>query len=58
MQQLKNNTSKIFKIAFLYQACTWFLEIAFVWEVGVSVSVCVCVCVCVRPRAIKIIHVK
>ena len=49
MQQLKNNTSKIFEVAFLYQARTWFLEIAFVWEVGVCMCVCVCVCVCVCP---------
>ena len=25
----------------------WFLEIAFVWEIGMHVCVCVCVCVCV-----------
>ena len=30
---------------------TWFLEITFVWEVGMHVCVCVCVCVC--PQAIK-----
>ena len=28
-------------------ACTWFLEIAFVWKVCVCVCVC---CVCVYPR--------
>jgi len=33
----------------------WFLEIAFVREVGMLV--CVCVCVCVRPQAINYIHV-
>ena len=31
-------------------AHTWFLEIAFVWEVGMRVHVYVCVCL---PRAIK-----
>ena len=50
MQQLKNNTSKIFEVAFLNQAHAWFLEIAFVREVSVCVQcVCVCVCVCVCP---------
>ena len=33
----------------LWPARAWFLEIAFVQEVGMRV----CVCVCVRPRAIK-----
>ena len=31
----------------LGRMCTWFLEIAFVWEVGMCVCVCVCVCMCV-----------
>ena len=35
---------------FLNQARAWFLEIAFVREVGMRVCVDVCVCVCVRPR--------
>ena len=34
-------------------AYTWFLEIAFVQEVGLCVCVCVCVCVCPRLQAIK-----
>ena len=32
---------------FLYFLCGWFLEVAFVWEVGM------CACVCPRPQAIK-----
>ena len=35
--------------------CAWFLEIAFVRDIGMSV--CVCACVCVRPEAINYIHV-
>ena len=36
--------------------CTWFLEVAFVWEVGMCV--CLCGCVCVDPQAIRSIHVN
>ena len=32
---------------FLNQARAWFLEIAFVREVGIRGCVCACVCVCV-----------
>ena len=31
-------------------ASAWFLEIAFVREVGMSACVCACVCVCPPPR--------
>ena len=38
---------------FLNQACTWFLEIAFVWEVGM------CVCLYLSaPGLLKTTHVK
>ena len=38
---------------FLNQAHAWFLEIAFVWNVGM------CVCVCVSaPGLLKAIHMK
>ena len=30
-----------------WPGCAWFLEIAFVWEVGMWVRACVCVCACV-----------
>ena len=31
----------------LQPACSWFIEIAFVWEGGVCVCMCVCLSVCV-----------
>ena len=37
-------------------ACTWILEIAFVWEVG-SFYVCLSICV-TAPRLLKTIHGK
>ena len=44
--------------ASLWPAWAWFLEIAFVCNVGVCVCVCVCMCVCVSaPEAINYIHV-
>ena len=39
----------------LNQARNWFVEIAFVREVGVCV--CLCMCMCPPPKAINFIHV-
>ena len=47
-------TKNIFKPGTRRPARAWFLEIAFVREVGMRVCVCVCVCVCVSaPEAIN-----
>ena len=45
---------------FLNQVCTWFIEMAFVWEVGMRVCVCLylSVCVCLPTGLLKIIHAK
>ena len=47
----KFNLCKIFK-----PACAWFLEIAFVCNIGMCVCVCVCVCVyvCGCPQGYKL----
>ena len=40
---------------FLNQAHTWFLEIAFIWEIGMHM----CLSLCIRPSGLaKIIQIK
>ena len=52
MPKVYGNKSSL-KKEFLNQAHAWFLEIAFVRNVGM----CVRTCVCPRPEAINYIHV-
>ena len=44
------NVQSCFHFTFLNQACTRFLEIAFVHDVGM----CMCMCACVCPRGYKL----